>query len=173
MIMNTSSASAAILALAAFGASAALAPMCAQAAPAQPYVEVAGARILSQAQLSARTIALTIAFDYRSIAPTFSVFGWSVAADPARGLEFIELAGVSSQGLSMSGSGTTSVSTPPLFAAGQAVSVAVNGATTKVIATPEGRISFTVDLGPANSAQQYRIGTITSVASASIGFAQH
>ncbi len=111
-------------------------------------------------------------FDYRSIAPAFSVYGWSVVADPTRALEFIELRGVSKLGLSMSGSGITSVSTPPLFAAGRAVSVAVNGALTSVMATPDGRINFTVDLGPANSEQQFRIGTVTTVASASISFAQ-
>ena len=55
-------------------------------------------------------------FNYRSIEPSFSVYGWSLVADPARALEFLALGGVSSEGFTVSGSGVTVVTTPPLFA---------------------------------------------------------
>ncbi|MES3021589.1 MAG: alpha/beta hydrolase family protein [Pseudomonadota bacterium] len=111
-------------------------------------------------------------FDYRSIEPAFSVYGWSVVADPARALEFLMLSNVGSEGLNLSGSGTTVVTTPPMFAASRPVSVVVDGVATTVIATPDGRITFNVILGGANAGQQYRIGSTTVVTSASVAFVQ-
>jgi S-formylglutathione hydrolase FrmB len=110
-------------------------------------------------------------FDYRSIEPAFSVYGWSVAADPARALEFLELGNVGRQGLTLSGSGTTVVTTPPLFAASRPVTVVVNGVASGVTASPEGRITFPVNLGAANAQQQYRSGSVTAVSSATVTLA--
>jgi S-formylglutathione hydrolase FrmB len=112
-------------------------------------------------------------FDYRSIQASFSVYGWSIVADPARALEFLALDGVSGAGLTVSGSGTTVITTPPLFAASRPVSVLIGGVATNVMATPAGRITFNVSLGAANSQQQYRIGSATPVTSADVTFIQH
>ncbi|MES3021610.1 MAG: alpha/beta hydrolase-fold protein [Pseudomonadota bacterium] len=111
-------------------------------------------------------------FDYRSIEPAFSVYGWSVAADPARALEFLALSGVSSHGLSIAGSGATQVTTPPLFIASRPVSVVIDGVATNVVATPDGRATFTAHLGEANAGQQYRGGSTTNVTSATVSLAQ-
>jgi S-formylglutathione hydrolase FrmB len=110
-------------------------------------------------------------FDYRSVEPAFSVYGWSVVADPARALEFLELAGVGRQGLTLSGSGTTVVTTPPLFAASRPVTVVVNGAASSVTASLAGRITFPVNLGAANVQQQYRRGSVTAVTGATVTLA--
>jgi S-formylglutathione hydrolase FrmB len=112
-------------------------------------------------------------FNYRSINPQFSVHGWSVAADPARALEFLQLTNVGSEGLSLSGSGTTVVTTPPLFVPSAQVGVVVDGVTSTVAATATGQITFNVNLGAANAGQQYRIGTVTQVTTANVSFVQN
>ncbi|MES2258007.1 MAG: alpha/beta hydrolase-fold protein [Pseudomonadota bacterium] len=109
-------------------------------------------------------------FNFRSIEPAFSIHGWKVAADPARALEFLSLANVSSQGLTVAGSGATAITTPALFGAWQQVSVVIDGEATTVAATPAGQISFTVSLGTANTQQQYRLGSNTAVATAQVSF---
>jgi len=105
-------------------------------------------------------------FNYRSIEPSFSVYGWSVAADPARALEFMQLTSVSSHGLTVTGSGSTTITTPPLFAASQPVNVVVNGEASSVTASAAGQATFTVNLRPANTQQQYRLGSVTDVTTA-------
>ncbi|MES3021588.1 MAG: alpha/beta hydrolase family protein [Pseudomonadota bacterium] len=112
-------------------------------------------------------------FDYRSIEPAFSVYGWTVTADPARALEFLALGGVSREGLTISGSGATVVTTPPLFDASRPVVIVVNGVATTVMATPAGRITFNVNLGAANTGQQYRIGSVTTVSTANVALVQN
>jgi S-formylglutathione hydrolase FrmB len=96
-------------------------------------------------------------FDYRSVEPQFSVYGWSVAADPARALEWMRLEDVNRRSLTVVGSGLTTVTSPPLFRG--AAKVALSGATRRA-AVPDaaGRITFQVDLGPADRAQEYRLG---------------
>ncbi len=109
-------------------------------------------------------------FTYRSIKPAFSVYGWSVVADPARALEFLQLTDVGSEGLSLSGSGATVVTTPPLFAPSAPVSVVVDGVASTVAASATGQITFNVNLGAANAAQQYRLGSVTGVTTANVSF---
>jgi S-formylglutathione hydrolase FrmB len=96
-------------------------------------------------------------FDYRSIEPQFSVYGWSVAADPARALEWMRLLDVGRRSLTVVGSGMTTVTTPPLFRG--AAKVVLSGATRRA-AVPDaaGRITFQVDLGPADRTQAYTLG---------------
>jgi hypothetical protein len=96
-------------------------------------------------------------FDYRSIEPQFSVWGWSVAADPGRALEWVRLEDVSRRSLTLVGSGSTTVTSPPLFRG--AAKVVLSGATRRA-AVPDaaGRITFQVDLGPADRAQEYTLG---------------
>jgi S-formylglutathione hydrolase FrmB len=112
-------------------------------------------------------------FNYRSIEPAFAIHGWSVATDQARALEFLSLANVSSHGLTVMGSGTTTVTTPALFSASQLVDVVIDGVGTTVEAAPDGRLTFTVNLGAANSDQQYRIGSVTTVNTAQVTFTPH
>ncbi len=113
------------------------------------------------------------AFDYRSMQAAFSVYGWSVTADPARAVEFLAMSGVSSEGLTLAGSGATQVTTPPLFTPSRPVTVVIDGVETTVMATPAGRVTFTAQLGVANSGQQYRLGSVTSVTSATVTLSQH
>jgi S-formylglutathione hydrolase FrmB len=54
-------------------------------------------------------------FNYMSIEPHFEIWGWHVDADPARALEFLRMQSASRSGLTLAGSGTTTVTTPPLF----------------------------------------------------------
>ena len=96
-------------------------------------------------------------FDYRSVAPAFSVYGWRVAADPRRAAEFLALGGVGPGGLTVTGSGLTTVRTPPrTFRPGQWVDVAGTGphGTTRARAATDGSLTFLVDLGPAHTVQQ-------------------
>jgi S-formylglutathione hydrolase FrmB len=80
-------------------------------------------------------------FDYRSIEPAFGIWGWHVSADPKRALEFLQLRNAGARSLTLTGSGTTTVTAPPGWRCG--------------------RNRFTVDLGPANTGQQYRPGVAT------------
>jgi S-formylglutathione hydrolase FrmB len=77
-------------------------------------------------------------FAYRSIEPEFDVWGWHVQTDPARALEFLRLE-VDRTGVTLTGSGKTTVTAPPAF----------------------GRVTFTVDLGPAHTQQQFTPGAPT------------
>jgi len=108
-------------------------------------------------------------FDYESIQPSFGVYGWRFAADPSRALEFLELKSVSTEGLTLLGSGITSVTTPPLF--GGVRSVALSGAMQSTVRPRKGRIHFTVDLGPADAQQQDTLGATTARVSRTVTFA--
>ena len=116
------------------------------------------------------------AFDYRFTDARTSVWGWSFHAHrPAT--EFLELKAVSPSGLTAIGSGGVDVVTAPVYEPGATyaltrrvtgvvtVPVAVvppllalppdagSGAT--AIADADGRLAFTLDLGPAHVADQY------------------
>lgn len=92
------------------------------------------------------------AFDFRSAAARFNVWGWTVDADPARAPEFLDLLAASCEGVTFRGSGTTSVRTAPCFAPGQRI--AVDGVGT-VEADDVGAIGFDVSLGAAHPHQQF------------------
>lgn len=94
-------------------------------------------------------------FDYSSIEPHFSVWGWRVDADPARALEFMHMQHAGRGGLTLVGSGKTSVTTPPFFPGLRAVDVVTQGRAIVVRPDDQGRLHFTVDLGPAHANQQY------------------
>ena len=109
-------------------------------------------------------------FDYESIEPRFGVYGWSVAADPARALEFLSMQGASASGVTLVGSGLTTVTTPPLFRGEKRV--ALQGAVqSSVKPDGKGRITFTVDLGPADTQQQDTLGAVTAEVSRTVRFA--
>jgi S-formylglutathione hydrolase FrmB len=102
----------------------------------------------------ARPPAPPSSFNYMSIKSAFDIWGWHVTTDPNRALEFIQLNSVSDNGLTLVGSGTTTVTTPPLFGGFRQVNLGNAGTAS---ATPDvaGRIRFTVDLGSPHANQQY------------------
>jgi S-formylglutathione hydrolase FrmB len=97
------------------------------------------------------------AYTYRHVAPRFSVWGWSFGADPHRAPEFLEVGHASSAGLTLTGSGTEAVTTPPLFASGAVVDVGDGSHLTPVTAAADGRITFSVDLGSPHPNDQYSV----------------
>ncbi len=95
-------------------------------------------------------------FDYRSIEPHFSVFGWNVHADPGRALEFLRMQHAGRRGLTLIGSGTTKLKTAPYFRRARRVEViSSSGERTTVKPSRRGRIRFDVDLGPPHPDQLY------------------
>ncbi|HEX5909105.1 MAG TPA: hypothetical protein VFY44_01350, partial [Thermoleophilaceae bacterium] len=94
-------------------------------------------------------------FEHRSIAPRFRVWGWDVAADPGRAVEFMRLDAAGDLRLALTGSGTTTVTSPATFRGLRAVDV--DTPTGRRVARPDrtGRIRFTVPLGAPHRAQQY------------------
>ncbi len=94
------------------------------------------------------------AITYESIEPKFSVFGWNLTADPARALEFLQLRQAGRHGLTLVGSGTTQVTTPPFFKGVKAVDVISDGKTRAVTPDRDGRLRFSVDLGAPHPDQQ-------------------
>lgn len=121
------------------------------------------------ANVLAHPVPRSSTFDYMSIKPSFDVWGWHVAADPQRALESMQMERAGRHGLTLVGSGTTAVTTPPLFR--RAKKVVLDGAVERT-ATPDaaGRIRFTVDLGPADTAQQYTVGATTTKTSRTVTF---
>ena len=111
-------------------------------------------------------------FDYKSIEPAFDVWGWSVRADPDRSLEFMQLSDVTDLGLTIAGSGTTSVTTPPLFRGVKRVDV-VNAEPAAARPDAAGRIDFDVDLGAPDTDQQYTPGATTNVMTQSVSLEPH
>jgi S-formylglutathione hydrolase FrmB len=94
-------------------------------------------------------------FRYRSIAPSFSVWGYDVAVQrDVR--EFLDLRDVTAGGLTVQGSGTATIRTPPLYRAHRRYLVSAPGAAPQnVRADRDGRLVFTVDLGPSHADEQY------------------
>jgi S-formylglutathione hydrolase FrmB len=93
-------------------------------------------------------------FDYRRVDPTFSVWGWSFAADPRRAPEFLDVRGAGPAGLILTGSGREHVVTPPAFLPHDHVTV-VGATTSPIVADDSGRLRFDVDLGPAHAAEEF------------------
>jgi S-formylglutathione hydrolase FrmB len=99
------------------------------------------------------------AFDYRSAEPSFSVYGWAASAGRGHVREFLDLAHVTRGGLFAQGSGTYTVTTPPLRAGTYTVRTTSNHHAGPQVQTArtagDGRLTFTLDLGPAHTCQQY------------------
>jgi S-formylglutathione hydrolase FrmB len=93
-------------------------------------------------------------FDYESIEPRFAIWGWDVAADPTRALEFMQMHHAGRHGLTLTGSGTTRVTTPPFFRHAASVAVVTADGRREIAPDADGRLHFTVDLGPAHPDQQ-------------------
>jgi S-formylglutathione hydrolase FrmB len=96
-------------------------------------------------------------FTYTSADPEFAAHGWRVAMHrPA--LEFATLAHARPRGFELRGSGSATVTTPPLFRRGERVTATVAGVERRVRAGRAGRLTLEVGLGPGNPAQQFAIG---------------
>jgi S-formylglutathione hydrolase FrmB len=94
-------------------------------------------------------------FDYRTGDASAAVWGWQLAADPARAPEFVELRGASRRGVEVTGSGAQAITTAPLFGRRQRVRIAGAGPASQVVrADDAGRLAFTVDLGPPHTLEQ-------------------
>jgi S-formylglutathione hydrolase FrmB len=91
-------------------------------------------------------------FDYQRANPKFSVWDWSFTADPGRAAEFLDITHTSATGITLTGSGLETVTTAPNFTPGHTVALSDGR---HIVADPAGRITFTVDLGPAHHLQQY------------------
>ena len=93
-------------------------------------------------------------FDHRSSARSFAVWDWTFSADPARADEFLDVIDASCAGVTLTGSGTTAVTTKPCFSPGR--SVVLSGAVeSAAVVDGAGRVTFHVDLGRAHSVEQY------------------
>ena len=97
------------------------------------------------------------AFSYRSARAAFSAWGWSFAATRTV-REFVYLSDVGRAGLTALGSGTLAVTTPALYIPGARYEIGGNAGRRTVTADADGRLAFTVDLGPSHELQQYRFG---------------
>jgi hypothetical protein len=91
-------------------------------------------------------------FDYRSAAAHFSVDGWTVTADLGRAEEFIDLRQVTADGLTLTGTGQTTVLSPAGYEPGSVHRVAFDGVASDIAANGDGRLALPVDLGPPDKA---------------------
>jgi hypothetical protein len=108
---------------------------------------------------------------FRTIEPSYGVYGWRVAVHrPA--LEFSELRAASRRSFTLRGSGTASVVTPRVFTARQRLRVRVRdhrGSHTRaLVADGAGRLHVAITLGPGNAGQQDTPGVTTRVFSATV-----
>lgn len=91
-------------------------------------------------------------FDYKTIESDFDIWGWSIKADLRRAVEFMRVWGGENT-LTLKGSGTTSVISPPIY--GDYDLVNVNGV--GVAPDADGRIHFNVNLGSPHWIQAYTL----------------
>jgi S-formylglutathione hydrolase FrmB len=89
-------------------------------------------------------------FRYRSIAESFDAFGYSVTVD-REVREFLDLVEVTATRIVVRGSGTATITTAPRYDPGAAYLVGDE----VVAADHDGRLRFTVDLGPSHEHEQY------------------
>jgi hypothetical protein len=95
-------------------------------------------------------------FSYRGAETSLSVWGWTFQADPGRAREFLTVQRASPDGVTLAGSGVETVTTAAYFTPGE--SVELTGAReASATAGPNGRIKFTVSLGPPHRQQQYTL----------------
>ena len=101
-------------------------------------------------------------FDFRSIDDVVDIYGHTFVNDKQRATEFLTLTDVSRRGLTVRGSGTLKVQTPPRYAPGGSYVVTGTGLDDRtLVADRTGRLRFVVDLGPAHGADE---GTPAAVA---------
>jgi S-formylglutathione hydrolase FrmB len=103
------------------------------------------------------------AFDYETAEPVFRVWGWAFSARRDVS-EFTYLSSVTDSGFTVRGSGELTVTAPVKYRRGEVVTV--TDPVTGQVAHPAlhraatgDEVTFTVDLGPSHSVQQYLFGT--------------
>jgi len=94
-------------------------------------------------------------FDHASIESRFSVWNWTVKADPDRAVEFLRLQGAGRHGVVLTGSGMTRVRTPPDYRRAERVKLKTAGESRWLKPSRRGRLTFSVDLGPPHADQQF------------------
>jgi hypothetical protein len=100
-------------------------------------------------------------FSFRTAHPTSSAWGWSFAVTRAV-TEFLYLSRVRRGGFDALGSGSLTVTTPPMYTPGGTYAVDVNAARQLIQADSSGALRFIVDLGPSHQVQQYRFGRLAT-----------
>lgn len=98
------------------------------------------------------------AFSYRTANTAFSAWDWRFAISDRDVREFAYLTDVRRGGLDARGSGTLTVTTPPLYAPGQRYAVDVDARREVVRSDRTGRLHFSVNMGPSHEVQQYLFG---------------
>jgi diacylglycerol O-acyltransferase/trehalose O-mycolyltransferase len=102
-------------------------------------------------------------FTYTSAEPSYDVFGWHVSLK-RDAMEFSTLAGAGARGFTLRGSGAAAVTTGPLYKRGSVHTVTISTDRSKSEqssrANGSGRLHLEIPLGPSNSGQQYRPGTV-------------
>lgn len=99
-------------------------------------------------------------FQYRTIESEFDVYGWHVNVDRDV-VEFLTLDDVDASDLTITGSGSVAVTTPPSYEPGGSYRVEVSGSETAaadsatVTADRSGRLRIAVTLGPSHEHQQF------------------
>jgi hypothetical protein len=97
-------------------------------------------------------------FSYHTARQAFTAWGWSFTAHRAV-IENTYLSGLSRAGLTVTGSGTLDVVTPPLFPPGRTYVLSGAGhAPSRIRAGRHGRLRFSVDLGPSHQSEQTSFG---------------
>jgi S-formylglutathione hydrolase FrmB len=96
-------------------------------------------------------------FSFKTVDSRYRIYGWTVSLDrPA--MEFSSIDRATARGFRLSGSGTASVTTAPLYKAGKRYKVVLRGESgarrLSVRADRAGRLHVTVPLGRANALQQ-------------------
>jgi S-formylglutathione hydrolase FrmB len=85
---------------------------------------------------------------YLTINPAWSQWGWTVSITRPEALAFSKISRADDTGFDLSGDGTASVMTPRYFEDGATFAVTIDGAKQTVVSDQDGRLHFTVALGP-------------------------
>ncbi|MDT7572353.1 MAG: hypothetical protein QOE05_2527 [Actinomycetota bacterium] len=99
------------------------------------------------------------AISYTSIDKRFAQWGWTVVFQRAAAQEFATLAAAGHDGFTLTGSGTATVTTPPVYRPGTSAAVTIGGKTTTARVSRDGRLSLTVPLGSAVTSMHVAIRT--------------
>lgn len=95
---------------------------------------------------------------YTSASASYAQFGWQVTMNRAAE-EFSTLENADAQGFALAGSGSATVTTPPLFTPGAVYQVTESGPNASgvndVVADGTGALTISVDLGPSNQYAEY------------------
>lgn len=97
-------------------------------------------------------------FTFTAVERRYAIYGWSVVLR-RHALEFSTLHAGGPGRLSLTGSGRATVTTAPLYRAGESLLVIVRDATgthrRRLVAGQGGRLTLRLSLGPSNSSQEY------------------